>query len=326
MDTLKAGTVTVSIAADADEMGREAARVAASELKEKAAQGHDVVLWLMAAPSGFTFYEQFVALAQKDAGLCAVLRKTRFFQFDDYPVGRRSPMFPVTFRHLLETRMYEPLRRACGEIGPVHPLELDGSEKDRDVIAAYRDTLLGVLDDPGAFVVQMKGIGMDGHWGFHGAETPLDAEPDIMMVPMGEQNVHQQMIDCPDYFRTPGDVPKYAVTCNVSLFMKADIIIDLVPQPTKDFAVLATYGTDAVCPEVPSSALKTHPRALAFVTRASARALTEYREGTRKDPRFRLPGPVLERLDRLWDDPVRPDIARTNRERMREVLAHCGFL
>ena len=117
----------------------------------------------------------------------------------------------------------------------------------------YRDRLLSVLDDPGSVVVQVKGIGMDGHWAFHGSETPIDASADIIRVPMGEANRHQQMIDWPEYFRRIEEIPEHAVTCTVELLLKADVIVDVVPQAEKEYAVLACYGDSTVSPAVPSS-------------------------------------------------------------------------
>ncbi len=312
------GRVRITVARDEAAMGALAAEEAARAAKDAAASGKKVAFWLMAAPSGFSFYEAFVARTREDPGLAAVVRSARYFQFDDYPIGRGDPRFPVTFRHLLETRFFGPLEKASGPLAGKRLLELGGDAGDEAVLEGYREALLEVLEDDLWFVIEVKGIGMDGHWGFHGRETPLDSPPGLIRVPMSPLNVQQQLLDWPRYFRTVSDVPATAVTANVGLFLKADRILDLVPQRTKEFAVLACYGPGPVSPLVPSSALKTHPDARSYLTELSAEALLEYRRrGTPESP---VSEETLERLKGAWRSPGDPDRERRNVEEMLDTL------
>jgi 6-phosphogluconolactonase/glucosamine-6-phosphate isomerase/deaminase len=297
----------------------------ACKISEAASAGKDTALWLMAAPSGFAFYKAFIELCRADEVLKRVLRKTRYFQFDDYPVGRKDPRFPITFRHLLETYFFHPLQDLVGKLDGIHLMELEGEERDTEIAEKYSRTVLSTLEDPGTFVVELKGTGMDGHWGFHGSETPLDTPPKIVQVPMNSQNIHQQKLDWPQYFKTDADVPRIAYSFTVSAFLEADFIVDNVPQPTKEFSVLATYGTDQVLNEVPSSALKTHPHAVAVLTEASARALLEYREGIARGNTI-LSEDTLLRLRRLWSTPDRPETEEENIRNMELVLKKLGMI
>lgn len=313
------GKVRVHVVEDEVTMGGRTAEAVSAELKARAEAGHPTVLWLMAAPSAFPFYRALIEMAKADAGLRAVLRDTQYFQFDDYPISRSSPQFPATFRHLLETSLYRPLAEVCGPLPGVHALELTGGSGDADVQLRYRDALLD-LQRKGAFILQLKGTGMDGHWGFHGSETPLDQEPGIITVSMNSQNIRQQMLDWPQLFPTLDRVPARAVTFNVPMFMLADRIIDNTPQPSKEYAVLAIYGTDVVFNEMPSSALKDHPRAESWVTRPAARALLELRSGREQDPGYRLPEETHARLADLWRDERDPDTGRANTALMDALL------
>lgn len=313
-----AGRVRITVARDEAEMGNRAAAEAARAAKAAAASGKKVAFWLMAAPSGFAFYEAFLARTREDPGLAAAARSARYFQFDDYPIGRGDPRFPVTFRHLLESRFLGPLEKSVGPLEGKRLLELRGDEGDEAVLEGYRESLLEVLEDEAWYVIEVKGIGMDGHWGFHGAETPLNSPPGLIRVPMSPLNVQQQLLDWPRYFRSAADVPSVAVTANVGLFLKADRILDLVPQGTKEFAVLACYGPDPVSPRVPSSALKTHPDADSYLTELSAGALLEYRRrGTPESP---VSEETLERLKGAWRSPGDPERERRNIEEMMETL------
>lgn len=240
-------------------------------------------------------------------------------------MGRKDPRFPITFRHLLETYFFNPLQELIGKLDGIHLMELEGTERDKEVAEEYSQTVLAALKDPETFVLELKGIGMDGHWGFHGSETPLDTPPQIIQVPMNSQNIHQQKLDWPQYFKTDADVPRSAYSFTVSAFLKADFIIDNVPQSTKEFSVLATYGTEAVLKEIPSGSLKAHPHAIAVLTEASAQALLEYREGTSKGLTV-LPPSTLERLRRLWTNPDRPEVEEGNIRMMEEVLKKLRML
>ncbi len=321
----KSGRVRIHVLPDETTMGERTAGAAAAELKAQAGAGRPVVLWLMAAPSAFPFYRALIRQAGADAALRDVLRGAHYFQFDDYPIPRSSPQFPATFRHLLETSFYQPLAGVCGPLPRLHPLELTGGADDADVQRRYRDDLLA-LKRQGAYLLQLKGTGMDGHWGFHGAETPLDQAPGMITVPMNSQNIRQQMLDWPQLFPTLDQVPTRAVTFNVPMFLLADRILDNTPQPTKEYAVLAAYGTDAVTNAVPSSALKQHACAEAFLTRAAARALLEFRAGRAKDPACRLSRETHARLAALWRDARDPETERHNVALMDAVLSSLGMI
>lgn len=319
------GKVKVHVVADEATLGQRTAAEVVAELKAQRAAAKTPVLWLMAAPSAFSFYQALIRQAGADAQLQSILRETHIFQFDDYPILRSSSQFPATFRYLLQEQLFKPLAGICGELKHIHPLELTGSAADVEIQRRYRDDLLA-LKGKGGVLIQIKGIGMDGHWGFHGAETPLDAKPGMVVVPMNAQNLRQQMLDWPKLFPTLADVPKQAITFNVGMFLLADRIIDNVPQASKEFAVLATYGTDAVINEVPSSALKRHSNAAAYLTRAVARTLCEFREGRRVDPQYRLNDSARKRLRALWRDEKSPVVEKQNIEIMEQVLRKLGML
>ncbi|OQX28521.1 MAG: hypothetical protein B0D92_08520, partial [Spirochaeta sp. LUC14_002_19_P3] len=160
----------------------------------------------------------------------------------------------------------------------------------------------------------------DGHWGFHGAETPLDMEPDIITVRMGKQNIHQQMLDWPEYFSTPEAVPKTACTFNVGMFLLADEIIDNVPQGSKEFSVLTTYGVEPVIDAIPSSAIKKHKNARAWLTKKSARALLEFLNGIKDNPAYTLEKSTLNRLRAIWEKSPHLEEKIANIKMIEDVL------
>ncbi len=313
------GAVGVRILKDEAEMGEVTARHVIQRLKENAREARPGVFWTMAAPSAFAFYGSLIRHAAEDAALAAILKRIHYFQFDDYPFKRGSAAFAATFRQLLAERFFGPLAAVCGPLDHIHALELCGDAADAQVADAYLADLLKLRSE-GAFLLQLKGIGMDGHWGFHGAETPLEAAPAIVQVEIGDANGHQQMKEWPQLFPDRGSLPKKAFTCNVSAFLLAHEIIDNVPQAAKEYSVLASYGTEQVLGEVPSSAIKKHPKATAYLAYPAARALLEFKE------MGHLSRETWQRLDALWSFPEDPALEAANIRTMRHVLGELGIV
>jgi len=319
------GKVKVNIVKNESLMGKMTVDHIIKVIKEKYVQDKVIVLWLMAAPSGFPFYQALIERVERDSFLREIIKKTHFFQFDDYPISRNSKKFSVTFRYLLENELFKPLKNLCGELPYIHFLELTGTDKDKEISIAYKKKLLDLRKE-NSYIIQLKGIGMDGHWGFHGSETPLNMPPDMITVPMNKQNIHQQRIDWPKLFHNIEDIPKTAYTFNVNMFLLADEIIDNVPQSTKEYAVLATYGTDDISNEIPSSALKKHYNAQAYITKEASRALIEFREGRDSNKGFKLNNTTLNRLRDLWKDNASQPYWQQNIKTMEEVLRKLNMI
>lgn len=267
--TLECSGIMVSVYASAEQMGLASAlSLAAEQCRLVREQGATSVM-VMAAPSAFPFYRAYVRLAHVSTSLQTALRQTDFFQFDDYPLPAHHP---ASFRFLLLENFFMPLARYC-DPGRIHLFEADSNYPD-EACRRYADLILDKGPD-----LQLKGIGENGHWGFHEPGIPLADTPRFMKVELSEANRAQQMRDHPDLFDTPDKVPGHAYTANVALFMKTRCLIEEnVPQPSKALALLAAYGNDAVDAVVPSSALKRHPRAIVRTTARAAWALIEYRK------------------------------------------------
>jgi 6-phosphogluconolactonase/glucosamine-6-phosphate isomerase/deaminase len=319
------GPVKINIVKDNSLMGKMTVDHITEVIKEKYLQNKIIVLWLMAAPSGFPFYQALIEKVKRDRFLRKIIKETHFFQFDDYPISRKSRKFSVTFRCLLENNLFIPLKNLGAELPYIHFLELTGTDKDKEITKAYKEELLNLRKE-NSYIFQLKGIGMDGHWGFHGAEIPLDMVPDMIEVPMNKQNIQQQRIDWPELFPRIEDVPKTAYTFNVNAFLLADEIIDNVPQPTKEYAVLATYGTDDIINEIPSSALKKHHNAQAYITEEVAKALIEFREGRCKNKDYKLSNTTLNRLRSLWKDDKNQTYSQQSIKVMEEVLRKLNII
>lgn len=263
------GAVKVLIYEDKWQMGLATALSIASAQTHLVNANGKTSLMLMAAPSAYPFYRAYVSLVRNSRELQHALFETHFFQFDDYALPSHHP---ASFRFLLCRRLFAPLAVYC-DASKIH--FLDATAKDMDAeCRRYCELVLEHGPD-----LQLKGTGINGHWGFHEPGIAIDGEPEFLSVVLAEENVRQQLQDHPRVFQRPVDVPRHAYTANVPLFLKTNQLIeDNIPQPSKAFALLAAHGSQVISPRVPSSALKTHHRAVVRTTKAAAWALLDYLE------------------------------------------------
>lgn len=249
-------------------MGRASAiHLAESQLELLEGQ-ESVSFLLMAAPSAFPFYAAYIDLVKATVPLQQALARTHFFHFDEYAL---PPNHPASFGYLLRKRFFSPLEKWV-QPRNLHFLKVDGGTPEESC-KEYARAVLDAGPD-----LQLKGVGENGHWGFHEPGIPLDAEPAYMRVSLSQENAAQQLRDHPDLFQSPDDVPLQAYTANVPLLLRTrHLIEDNVPQATKAFALLAAYANEVIDPIVPTSALKLHPHAIVRTTSDASWALEEYR-------------------------------------------------
>lgn len=269
IQTIEQGSLPIHIYETPEAMGAASAESLAQKQIALAAEQDTVGFLIMAAPSAFGFYRAYLDRANEDAALQDALARTHFFQFDDYPLPADHP---ATFRYLLNEHFFNALTQWC-PLENIHPFNVDAADPDQICSDYTRHVLESGLD------IQLKGVGENGHWGFHEPGIPLDGEPRYRSVELSEENALQQLRDHPDLFTSPEDVPRTAYTANVALFMKTKHLIeDNIPQAAKGFAILAAYGNDTIHEAVPTSALKQHPNAHVRITQAAAQELLEYRD------------------------------------------------
>ena len=268
-ETLDANGLKIHVYETEAQMGLASALSIASEQTRLVEEKGEASIIIMAAPSAFAFYRAYVGLANASQRFQKVLKNTHFFQFDDYALPQHHA---ASFRFLLCKNLFFPIAVHC-DAAKIHLFDADADDVD-DACRRYTDLLLKFGPD-----LQLKGIGENGHWGFHEPGLTLDADPQFMKVKLSEENVIQQMRDHPALFASSDDVPRFAYTANVPLFLKTRCLIeDNVPQASKAFAILAAYGSDVVHECVPASALKKCACGVVRITRDAARALLEYKE------------------------------------------------
>lgn len=308
IQTIEQGNLPIHLYDTPEAMGAASAQSLSEKQIALAAEQDTIGFLIMAAPSAFGFYSAYLEQAKESKPLQETLARTHFFQFDDYPLPADHP---ATFRYLLNEHFFNALTQWCPREN-IHAFNVDGADPDQICEDYTQHVLESGLD------IQLKGVGENGHWGFHEPGIPLDGDPRYMSVELSEENALQQLRDHPDLFASADEVPRTAYTANVSLFMKTKHLIeDNIPQATKGFAILAAYGNDTIDKAVPTSALKQHPNAQVRITQAAAAELLEYCE------RGCVTEASLERMAKAMGG---KEAATSVRDYIKSVLSTMGLL
>lgn len=268
-------------------------------------------IMLMAAPSGYNFYEAYVGIAKHSRELQSALKNTHFFQLDEYLLSENHP---ASFRFLLKQKFFSRISDYTDD-SKIHLLAAESAEFQK-VCDEYKELLLQYGPD-----IQIKGQGEDAHWGFNQPDTIWDSVPAIVKIKLNHINKIQQMRDHPELYPTMDDVPGFALTGNVSLFLKTKFLIeDIVPQESKAFAALISYANEATASICPSGKIKEYDgESVARLTMQSAWALIEYKE------KGYLSSESIIRLDSIWNKTGDLSVVNIDNKYIRNALDSLGI-
>jgi len=108
------------------------------------------------------------------------------------------------------------------------------------------------IDSSGGIVMQILGIGLNGHIGFN---EPSDSfEADTRHVPLAEMTISSNA----RFFEKPEDVPRHALTMGIRSIMMSKHILLLVNGAAKG-NILRDALLGPITPLVPASVLQLHP-------------------------------------------------------------------
>nr|WP_245398696.1 6-phosphogluconolactonase [Oceaniglobus trochenteri] len=237
-------------------MGRAAAYLAASILRDRLKAARRVGVMLAAAPS----QDEFLAAFRQAQGID--WPRVEAFHMDEY-VGLSADA-PQSFRRFLDARFFSQLN-----LGAAHLIE--GDAPDPDAACARYAAALQAL--PPALIC--AGIGENGHLAFNDPPVADFDDPALVKpVTLDHACRVQQVND--GCFPTIGDVPERALTVTIPAFMGVPHVVLCVPGAAKAAAVAATLN-GAVETSCPASVLRGHGDAHLFLDPDSAAHLGEYR-------------------------------------------------
>ena len=234
-------TLTVEVFPDPVALG-EAAGAAAAEALHRAIEARGSArLVLAAAPS------QTETLAALSVAEGIDWSKVEAFHMDEY-VG-----LPVDAEQRFGRWLGRHFRAPLAVFDPA------GGADPEDEAGRYAEL---VSDRP--IDVVLAGIGVNGHLAFN--DPPADFHTtDVVQVVALDQTSRQQQVD-EGLFARLDDVPTHAWTLTVPFLLSAREIFCMVKGSAKRDAVRRTLS-GTVDPDVPASALRTHPRARLYVDR-----------------------------------------------------------
>lgn len=236
-----------------EEMGRDAAKVIASELnKAIAARGCARIL----LSTGASQFSTLDALVHEDVDWS----KVTMFHLDEYVALPKTHI--ASFRKYLQERF----------VDIVHPKEAVFVSGEGDVqanIAALTEKIRQAPIDVG-----VVGIGENGHIAFNDPPADFKTDAAYIVVNLDDKCKRQQVGE--GWFATVDDVPKQAVSMTVGQIMRCRVIVSCVPDARKADAIRNTLASD-VTNLVPATILKTHPDWYLYLDAGSASGFASVR-------------------------------------------------
>jgi len=230
------------------EMGRAAAELGASLIREAIEQRGAATIIVATGASQFTVLE---ALVQQDIDWA----KVTGFHLDEY-IG--LPLeHPASFRKYLRERFVDLVPLVAFHY-------VDGEHPDPAAECARLEALLPAVD------VAFIGIGENAHIAFN--DPPADFKTDAAYIVVSlDQGCRQQQFG-EGWFPSLEAVPQQAISMSVRRIMASDAIICSVPDERKADAVAACVQ-GPVTPDAPASILQQHAACHLFLDDAAASLL-----------------------------------------------------
>ncbi|RLP79416.1 glucosamine-6-phosphate deaminase [Mycetocola lacteus] len=206
--------------------------------------------------TGSTPLPIYAALAEKVRTEGIDVSRVSGFALDEY-VGI-DPAHDQSYHHVIDAEVTQTLglnpERVHVPSGNPETLESAGT--------AYEDAIRAA----GGVDWQILGIGANGHIGFNEPGSPLDSL--TRRVPLTEQTRE----DNARFFETIDEVPRHAITQGVGTILRAGHLFLLAFGAHKADAVARAIN-GPISPEIPASAIQSHPHVTVLLDAAAAAGL-----------------------------------------------------
>lgn len=232
-----------------EEMGREAAKLAAVYLREAIKEKGGARLLLSTGQSQFEFFNHVV---KEDVDWS----KVEVFHLDEY-IGI-SEEHPASFVKYIKDRF-------LNIVNVKKAYMVDGMG---DIEANIKYLTEEINKEP--IDVALIGIGRNAHIAFNDPPADFDTQESYIAVTLDEKCRMQQVGE--GWFKSIDEVPEKAVSMTVSQILKSKNIISCVPHEEKAKAVKLALEND-VTSEVPATVLKTHASCVLMLDKDSASLL-----------------------------------------------------
>ena len=226
--------IRIEIENDYEAMSKKAAKLFAEVMKEHPASAFGFATG--STPIGM--YEQLIRM-HKEEGLD--FSKISSFNLDEYhPIARESDQ---SYHYFMGEKLFSRVN-----MDPARVFIPDGKTTDPEAECADYESKINAC---GGIVMQILGIGQNGHIGFNepaesfGVSTRLTPLSDITITANAR------------HFDNASDVPRHALTMGIRTIMMAKKII-LLANGTAKSEILRDSLLGPITPLVPASALQLH--------------------------------------------------------------------
>jgi len=224
----------ITISADATELGKSAAKLAAEKITHSISLNGEARIVVSTGNSQFEFFQYLVKEKIE-------WPRVEVFHLDEY-IG-----IPVTHKASFRKYLYERFINLV-PVKKFWPVDIGGETDDRISSLALeirkKPVDLGII-----------GIGVNGHIAFNDPPADFDTRDSYIVVTLDDRCKMQQVDE--GWFKTVKDVPDNAVSMSVWQIMQCRSIISVVPHKVKAEAVGKTLK-EKVNNYVPATILKNH--------------------------------------------------------------------
>lgn len=236
----------ITLCENAQQLGENAAKFAASKLNEAIEKNGGARLVLSTGASQF---ETIGSLIKEDIDWS----KVEVFHLDEYvnlPITH-----PASFRKYIKERFGDHVNAKA-----IHYVNTQGNAQE-NINALTAELRKAPID------VALIGIGENAHIAFNDPPADFENENAFIIVNLDEKCRNQQLGE--GWFNTIDEVPTQAFSMTVKEIMKSKVIISSVPHAAKAQAVKDTLEND-LTPQIPATMLKQHKDWSLFIDQNSA--------------------------------------------------------
>ena len=251
----KVENLEVKIYPSRENLGIEAAELAADKIKKLLSHKEEVNIIFAAAPSQNEFLKALKEKTQID------WNRINAFHMDEY-IGL-SKDAPQGFGNFLKAKIFDEL-----PFKSVHYLNgsIENVEEECNRYAA-------LLQQNPADIIFM-GIGENGHLAFNDPPVADFKDPKLVKVVELDEVCRQQQVN-DGCFNSLKNVPLFALTLTLPCLLSANYIFCVVPGSTKSQAVKDTI-TQPIIEQYPSTILRTHQNSVLFLDSDSSNLIYEH--------------------------------------------------
>ncbi len=235
MEPMAAGTIRVTVAADAAAAGRGAAEVGAATIRERLAEAGAARIVLATGTSQFAVLDHLIAQPGIDWA------KVTAFHLDEY-IGLDA-RHPASFRRYLRERFADRVPGA--RFVPIDGMAEPAAEAAR----------LAALVGAGPLDLCFAGVGENCHLAFNDPPADFVSEAPYLAVSLDEACRRQQVGE--GWFPNLEAVPGRALSMSIRQIMRCKRIVLSVPGARKARAVFHMLR-QPISPEYPASILREH--------------------------------------------------------------------